>query len=275
MTDEQLLHFHAETIKSLVREKVFNSAVTFLGDFGEASVSLGSGTCVSFESVFGILTCAHTAVNLTSKPKIGFGIPSKSDTATRIPKTGIRSEDVTKFYIVENNERGPDLAFIQLSAETLSMLKATRVFLNISKHCKAMHAMKPNAKWTFDFVLGSVEDMNFKSRKNSVTEILHYSYMIIAGSIARVEQNDQFDIVTFQPANVEESDIPNGYQGVSGGSFWRFNFDITDKTATIISSHLAGVPFYQSAGPNRSITCHGPNSIFLTLAKELEHQLLR
>lgn len=273
MNDQQLLQLHAETIKSLVRERVLQSAVTFLGDVDESAVALGSGTLVSFGAKHGVLTCAHTAVNLISKTRIGLGIPDKYDEATRVPKMKVASADVTEFFDVEGDGRGPDLAFIELSVDALALLKAKRVFLSMSKHHETLKSNQDSPKWVVDFVVGSVEDLNFKKIKDSNTETLYHSLMIIAGHVERVEQDNQFDFVTFQPAEVDESTIPNGYQGVSGGSLWRFKFELTEESVRLLSFHLTGVAFYQSAPPNRSIACHGLKSVFQVLAKAIDPAL--
>jgi hypothetical protein len=245
----------------------FNYSVIFIAPAGSQSVSLGSGTLVSFGNVRGILTCRHV---------IELGLKSLS--AVEVMSVTNNSKQNRPRRITVNPDQavriGPgltkdaqDLAFLPLDLAAVGVLGAASSFVNGDLMGEDCQIGEPQFDHRIDCVYGTFEELNSKSKisqdRMRISGVVHRTQ----GAVTQVEMADDFDYAFFLPGNVgEHTQLPERFNGTSGGGLWSFYIRGDSEH---VSRRLVGVAFYQTDELPSRIKCHGPKSIYKMLKTKI------
>ncbi|WP_156180075.1 hypothetical protein [Bradyrhizobium sp. LTSPM299] len=96
--------------------------------------------------------------------------------------------------------------------------------------------------------------------------------MFFVSCVSGVHDHDGYDLLSFETDRDEKKNAPIDYRGWSGGALWRvYITQGRDGQPTAIEKRIFGVAFDQSelVGGKRTITCHGPKSVYLSLLDEI------
>lgn len=234
----------------------------------------GSGTLVSIGNYHGILSAAHV---LEQKlPNERFGL-------VRFPSFGSNLQKMTvdmrlcRQFIIKGNEfsnKGPDIGFLILPNNIVGWLNTTNRFYKIAhKEKNKIKQEKSDPRPYFDLVVGVIGELTQGPYdEDSRTQKKIFNALAECGVSKHLDHSSKFDLLSFEPRPEPGDGGPTNYQGLSGGGLWRI-FCSRSKHGTIQMEEgvLHGVAFYQSDLKNNSrmITCHGPISIYDSLATKV------
>jgi hypothetical protein len=171
--------------------------------------------------------------------------------------------------------RSPDIGFLRLSPDQAATLNATNVFFNLSKREEAVlgdeHPSNEYfeglcgviAEWTIDHLAG---DAGFSRLKG-------FRGIFGVGDVAGSKERDGYDLVDFHVTYDESKKAPFDYGGMSGSALWRVYIkQHGDGQLSISDKRIFGLAFHQSklVDGNRTITCHGPKSVYGALIQEIQ-----
>jgi hypothetical protein len=237
----------------------------------------GSGALVTVGSIRGILTAAHVLRKLPDDGKVGLIRFTKSP---MIQKQTIDMTFADKLLIGGDHEdddqpRSPDIGFLRLAPDQAAALSATNIFFNLNKREESVlgHEHPSNeyfeglsgviAEWTIDHLAGEAGFNRLKGFRGL------FGVGYVAGSIER----DGYDLVDFQVTYDKSTNAPFNYGGMSGGALWRIYIkQDSDGQLSISDKRIFGVAFHQSKliDGTRTITCHGPKSVYGALLHEIQ-----
>jgi hypothetical protein len=262
------LHEHSRSILSeeLYRQAAnehFNYAISFAVN----GLPCGSGTLVTIDSFFGILTAAHVIRAILKAQGEDFAVIC----ADHLHSVFVQKEYIEPFEIEMSGldeDSGPDIAFIRLLDKVLiSTLKGKRSFYPLSSSwCPAFDAMRPKAHGVFSLVGAPEELASEKGERGTSTHILHSVQFAGMAVVFEEAERKGFDYLKVVVATGREN-YPSNFGGVSGGGLWHIplsmNPNIGADSVSYEAPELVGVAFFQSEPREgaREITCHGARSI--------------
>jgi len=225
----------------------------------------GSGTLVQVNGHKCILTAAHVVEDLRAhKGKIGivrFLLNSRRLQNLKMNFEHVRIESVGKTPF---GPRGPDIALIILPHDTAAALAATNSFCNLSARVGAEVPKGAHFECLAGVVHERTQDVAQPTIKNAKSKMFEASFE--PGATGALEANGDYDLISFRPQVDKGYTPPESYEGVSGAALWRVYCEVDQqKEPTAIRElWLHGVAFYQSPESQgaRTITCHGPISVF-------------
>ena len=248
---------------------------------------LGSGTLVTIDGHFGILTAEHV-VRHPSKPELHLTNVSHNGPRLVIPPMDSPADIGFESFALRvlttqrrRDEYGPDLAFIVLPASgALNEIRARRSFYPLAKaaDAKTEEALHDTGFIAFCGFLGS--------KQTEEPGALGFSKVIQLGGYAfltgpeNYEQRDRWDYFELGVRREEMGEFGNSFGGVSGGGVWRVPVYLKKGDAVgaeyFERMTFAGVAFYEENHLPRGrffVRTHGPRSIYQTFLPEIREQL--
>jgi hypothetical protein len=237
------------------------------------AIPAGSGALVTVGSIHGILTAAHVLEELPDHGEVGLIRFTNNPT---IQRQTIDMSLAEKLTIRGNGTEieGPDIGFLRLASPQAGTLNATNVFFNLSKREEAVLGNQhPSseyfegvsgiiAKWSTDHPIGDARLRGFRG-------------LFGVGCVSKSWECDGYDLLDFETDRGQNSKSPSNYKGWSGGALWRV-YITTDNNGQplVLEKLIFGVAFHQSDPVDgaRTITCHGPKSIYRTLTQEIRNK---
>ncbi len=230
----------------------------------------GSGTLVEVNGRKCILTAAHVVEGLRAH-KGNIGIVRFLSNPKRLQNLKLNVEHVRIESVGEApfGPRGPDIALLILPQDTAAALAATNSFYNLAERIEAEVPKGPHFECIAGVVHERTRDVAEPTFKNGKSKMFEASFE--PGTTQGLEPNGEHDLISFKPQVDAGYTPPESYEGVSGAALWRVycNVDEQKEPIAIPQLWLHGVAFYQSPKSQgaRTITCHGPNSVFRLVAK--------
>jgi hypothetical protein len=217
---------------------------------GESAESAGSGTLVTVDSLYGVLTAAHV---LEALPKYGnVGIILNAENLGQYSKLVINM-DHTEPVIIKGEEfgpLGPDLAFLRLTdGEALGWLKAKNLFYSLSQRRDSVLSGHRPTKTYSDNITGTIHELTTeepRERRNVRRITFRNIFCPVRPSAVRFLNTHDLLYVQLATEHEPAFKIPNSFEGTSGGSVWRFFVTEKDGNPEIVESRLIAVPFHQS-----------------------------
>jgi hypothetical protein len=224
----------------------------------------GSGILARYQNVEGILTCAHVVEAAHSQNSIAIipnGVRDDRKSSIHVEFRLLRSH-VIKGNVSE--EDGPDLAFVQLPAITVSALASVGSVLNLERQQEVYKAPLRSPKF-MEMLSGSVGEWMGKPIEKKTHTELENNIMVIGGKIGALGSSADYDRLLFKPGGTAP---PKSYAGMSGGGIWRAGLQGDDAGGyTVEDRRLIGIAFYETA--ERSVIGHGKMSIYDKLLPEI------
>ncbi len=238
---------------------------------------LGSGTFVSINNKYAILTAYHVAYSKSFKMafKIGFNIKSNQHHFS-IENKHLHIVPIAKPI---SAEQGPDLALIFLPENKVGWIKANRSFWNLSKFKSILDSNPIDIDSGLFILYGSPGEFIYESTKDVQNELLQHFTCYSLANYSTITKRGYFKNFDFCQYRIDYNTIsnpPQNFEGVSGGGLWYFKIS-SDNDKKIISERpiLVGVAFYQSeidSNNIKQITCHAWDSIYINLFDILNKQ---
>lgn len=228
-------------------------------EFGEP---VGTGTLVSAGSIFGVLTAAHVIGALPKESKVG--VVRFRENKIHVQKQTIDMSEVEVICLGQQpfDAAGPDIGFLKLPQDSIGWLRATNIFHNLKKRQNSMLSTLDAAPYVDSLVGVVAERTQELSPVHADSSLLGVSAVFLSGETRNYRIAGGLDLIDFLPSWNEELEPPNSYGGVSGGGLWRLFLasDLNSKRG----QSLLGVAFYQSdeIDYQRTITCHGPVTVY-------------
>jgi hypothetical protein len=201
-------------------------------------------------------------------PNGDVGLVTHADDASQFQKQVIAMEQTDREVIGQepfNDQKGPDLAFLRLPAESIGWLKAKLSFYNLTRRRDQVLSNKEPSRTYSDCVTGIIHELTqeLPSEKPSVRRI-QFSAIFCPVRLAALRYPTEFELFYFLTANEQDFPLPKSFQGTSGGAVWRFYLEERDGAATVIDRRLIAIPFFESLDVHgkRELTCHGPSGIY-------------
>jgi hypothetical protein len=246
---------------------VANATIGFMkldhaGAITTDAAPIGSGTLARLGEVCGVITAAHVLTAIPNKQ--GFGIVRFS---SRYPVQRMHTElsEIDRVAVgIENTSKdGPDIAFVRLSADAVGWLKALGGnFVNIAKD---KHARLDGKREGLQFIRAVSGVISERTRRriaeSNLTVAVEASFT--PGKLRNRRKNGEFDFIDIEL--LQDDSSPLSYGGTSGGGVWRIPI-YSSNHELAGNPTLDGVAFFESGLTTpRSITCHGPDSIYSQL----------
>lgn len=254
-----------EETRAAIADSTIGFVTISLVDGIEDAHPAGSGVLVSVGSVNGILTAAHVLENLPEEGEVGLVC------FARRPSVALRQTiDVgfaEKLIIGSRPWRaeGPDLGFLKLSSSDVGALKARNVFQNLGmKQEPVLASIQPDLPY-FDGISGMIAEwVSDLPVEQGFSRVKNFGAMFGIGRIVNEHESECFDLCDFEVTYGPESESPNSFGGMSGGALWRIFFTDANERRSVVEKRLIGVAFFESdiVDQRRTITCHGPRSIY-------------
>jgi len=254
---------------------------------------LGSGVLIEVDGVSGILTAEHVvfseefqrAKGLYTIPHI-YSAESVREKTAHFSATNIRRDLLRCFPETpqtENDEWGPDLAFIRIPKDTNfeSSLRAVRINFYAFAHDPQTRLERAlDESKTLLAIAGAPVEMStdVSPTPEDKRGIIEFPvFLAPTFEYQRKEDgHDFFDVPVDRELGVR---VPNFFNGVSGGAIWRLvNLFEQDPPMQELKSSdyvLAGIAFWQGFEnfQVRSIRGHGPRSLYEKFLPELRKWL--
>jgi hypothetical protein len=230
---------------------------------------MGSGTFVTIGNVSGILTAHHVAQKFSPDNQLGLALIEREHYVS-IPWQYIRNIEVA---IPINDEYGPDLSFLALPGRYLENIKTYKSFypLNPPQDSTQINPGKQDL-W---FIYGTIGEWTTEELSSTgFMDVKGYQGFGGMTFLENVYQKGTYDYMEIK-ASFGSENTPRSFGGMSGGGLWRTPILIND--AGIFSAKdyfLVGMIFYQTELKDgaRYLRCHGPNSLYQVVCKEVENQ---
>jgi hypothetical protein len=173
------------------------------GDKGEDAESAGSGTLVTIDSLYGVLTAAHVVEELVKHESVGIILSAESPEHYQKQILNMRH---TERPVVIKGEKfsptGPDLAFLRLPlGEPLGWLKAQKSFYSLSNRRDAILAGERPSKSYADGITGIIHELTqeIPSGRRGVRRITFRTIFCPVRSTA-VRYLKTYDLLYVRPA---------------------------------------------------------------------------
>jgi hypothetical protein len=244
---------------------------------------IGSGTLISWNHHFGILTAEHVT-SFPDNPKLRLDTRWGSVQRLRlllddrVSSFGFEALALQLHTLGKPAKAGygPDLAVIQLpSISELATLQAKRSFWNLTNNTSDKLAKALDSFGCMAIAGHPGEDQKDVGSMGGFQAVTLAPGLVgLTGQEAYFESEgfDYIEVISMRDAT---NQAPNSYAGVSGGSLWRVPImrKPKDNNSQVYPGPLilAGVPFYEfieEPGKVR-VRTHGPKSIYEKLLAKL------
>lgn len=236
--------------------------VTFRPGAGESGGLIGSGTFVSCDGCFGVLT-VHHVVSLIDEPcEIGFTLVEGAHRVT-VDRQLIQ---VLNIAVPPVLGQGPDLAFMRLPREVASRISHYKHFYSLDFDREEMLTHPPAADASVWFVCGVPDALTEEEEPQAgFLQVTSFHGLCGAGGPNRLYEEGGFDYIDSWVEYTDDESLPRTFGGISGGGVWQVTYAGTPESGMAPRRYLlAGVPFAQSPLENRrrSIIAHGARSVY-------------
>ena len=235
-------------------------------------VPAGSGALASVGSIHGILTAAHVLDELPDHGEVGL-IRFASSRAIQTLTIEMSLADKLAIHGHASEVDGPDIGFLRLSSNQVTTLNTTNVFFNLSKREGPVLDNKHPSDEYFEGVSGIIAEWTTDLPPEAGFDRLRgFRGLFGVGCVTTTRECNGYRLVDFETKRDENSKAPWNYQGWSGGALWRvYIAKDSNGQPSISDKRIWGVAFHQSEliDGARTITCHGPQSVYAALVKEI------
>lgn len=269
LSDEIPLKDIPQSFMDSVKSDLKHFLVPFLGlsESGPVPdlIPLGSGTLIRVNDTHGVLTAAHVCHKFSKFEKIHIVLSDRVATGFSISSEYI---SVKEIWGGKASEWGPDLAFLELALNDVSIIAASKSFLDLSQQKDALLDAPPNigkGLWAITGLVGEFSDVEHKLEDRIVSA--HVDCQAFFSTIHDTHErqgHDYFDVGVSKKLD----GVPVSFGGVSGGGLWQIQIS-KNKDGEIYwngNRYFRGVAFWESE-PSKGrqiIRFHGPRSIFET-----------
>jgi hypothetical protein len=228
-------------------------------------IMFGSGVLVRRGDKYGILTAHHCVHPPGPDLKVGnFGGNRLGIVLKRSQPVIIQPEVIQKYALAIPNGRRmePDLAFLEIApSPVLSSIKAIASFWRLDSK-SLRRARRVGKSGTLFTVIGFPGQYQFKipatktSKPRHLIKHMAYFYVIRAKSLT---WKNGWDYIEATNMYDQGNDLPESFQGVSGGPIWGLviNQDKKDKKVKLKGFALIGIAFLQNKVSERKIKIRG------------------
>jgi hypothetical protein len=245
-------------------------------DREEDAAPAGSGALVSVGSIHGILTAAHVLEPLPIHGEVGV---IRFTSHPMIQKQTLDMSFTDRLLIHGNGSKaeGPDLGFLRLASPQVAILNATNVFFNLSKREDSVLGREHPSSEYFEGVSGIVAEWTIDHQAGGAgfRRLKGFSGLFGVGYVSGTRECNGYDLVDFETKHGENSKAPLNYKGTSGGALWRvYITKDSNGQPSVADKRIVGVAFHQSdlVDGARTITCHGPKSIYGALLQAIRNK---
>jgi hypothetical protein len=237
---------------------------------GQVNATLmGSGTFVSIQGSYGILTAHHVTELLENGDSLGLIL---------IPNAHRIIIDFQYFQVIKIvrgsvESEGPDLSFISLPVSKASEIKPYKTFYNLSADREMMLKDPPDVRDGIWYICGIPNERTSDAGPElGFEEVISFEGICGATGVDREYSYGGYDYIEVGVEYAQGLDVPHTFGGVSGGGLWQVPFrKLPDGTFEPVNYYLSGVIFYQSdlIDGKRFIRCHGRKSIYFNAYEKI------
>jgi hypothetical protein len=260
------IHYHPE---GAVPDSLLDQATIDLEKYavlfaveGRAS---GSGSLVTLEGKFGIVTAAHVIDDL---------ICARGESIELVITTAYHRLSLEKATLAIRKRRGerdgdgPDLAFIGINdPNALSALKAKKSFYRLPPARPLVFDQLEDRRTALCLIAGGPAEMDSETGKRMTPEhVLMRSLFFGRAQVVNEWRTGGYDFLEVAMFSGQHG-FPSDYGGVSGGGIWHIPLAMDpDKgraSLHYLNPELIGVAFYQSPPVDgaRTIRAHGHRAL--------------
>jgi len=234
---------------------------------------IGAGTFVSVGGTHGILTAHHVTRELNGPCSLAMTI-STDAAAFSVDKNHLRILPIAE---PQSDEYGPDLSFVVLAHPDVGSVKASMMsFWPLAPDREEMLLNPPPSDVGIWFACGTPgERIKETYHESGFDKVIALEHFCGAGGPSREYSVADFDYIEMDTDCPEEGDLPQSYEGMSGGGLWQVKIRRSTEGDFIpTKTYFAGLVFYEVALGNRrwSLRCHGRRSIYERLYSAVELQ---
>ena len=226
---------------------------------------IGTGTLISVDGIYGILTAAHVISQLRAQHSLGI----LSSFEGRLERIRYKYQHLNLHKIAKGKDdaKGPDIGLIELPVQDISYLKSGKVFYNVNKR-ERIHGLAPlDTKTGFWLTCGFPGEWErSKTMDNCNTVLKSYGALCGSSSISKEYAVGKFDYLEIKvDCSSANAEMPSSFGGLSGAGIWQMPL-IKNQTGDIDPDDFifSGVAFYQTHVEHgfRYLRCHGRKTIY-------------
>ncbi len=230
---------------------------------------IGSGTFVKIGNLHAILTANHVSRELDDDCDLGMTLqeaehrPVFQRSLLKIIPVGVSSDEAI----------GPDLSLIVLVESEVSRIKPYKSFLDLNHDIDRLLNHPPpieNGVW---FVCGTVDILTRQTRsEKGFDKAFSFQGYCFSTGVSNYFVRNGFDYFEADVNKENAVNMPEKFQGISGGGLWQILCRKTEDNFEILDWFLSGVVFYQTewVGAKCFIRCHGRRSIYERVVAQME-----
>lgn len=198
----------------------------FLELFSSDRVELrGSGTLLRIGNTYGILTAAHVWQVVRELEIVGIYLYPPRSTEMHSIWEEVRLMDAVTFENRDEDEYGPDLAFIRIRKGKAVSIELHGAFLSFEKDEQRVRTETPEGSKVVDVVVGGVEAMGQKVNMRHDRKLIVQRSLAIVGRATVIDDGREgFDRLELIPESDADFEAPQSYGGMSGGGCFRVYF---------------------------------------------------
>jgi hypothetical protein len=229
-------------------------------------ILIGSGTLISVDGVYGILTADHVSKEIDTDDALSLLLDFKEHRHS-IPR---QSLDIFKIARGPIELEGPDLSFIKLPPVEVATIKPYKWFFNLTLHRATMLNNPPRRHEGVWFIQGVPDEMTTEENAQSgLGRVISFNSacgpVVPDKEFSREYESVEYDYIEALAEYNGNPRVPRKFGGISGGGLWQVPIrKATDGTLEPGDCVLSGVVFYESAVRDglRPIICHGRRSLY-------------
>lgn len=244
---------------------------------GESSIDGelgGSGTLVSINGRYAILTADHVLENLPNTGNVGLILPTRY--GAQLHRVTLNMALAQKVRIARGTVEsdGPDIGVLLIPTPIVSTIKASKSFYNLDKKNPEGSDSLPIDRGFWLLCGMAHEWTRDTSPEHGYQKVKIFRGICGAGIVSSERSVGEFDYLDFETTYDGAYEGPESYGGFSGGGLWQIDVAKTQNGELVIKDKiLSGVIFYQSALENncRTIVCHGRRSVYEEAAEAIRN----
>ncbi len=235
----------------------------------------GSGTFISWDDEFGILTAHHVPHNpkdsgrrfdfsVSSTQKLGLSLVEHAH-RFELEMRNLRPVDIAGPIDPSDLERGPDLAVIRLGGKaTVVDIAARKSFYRVSHRTDERLAASLRDDGIFVVCGAAQEEEEQTGPELGFTEVTMQNLTTFYGGLHRRFDRDGYQYAELSVQRTGVDDPPDNFGGVSGGGLWRVPVERDVPNGYRIGPPvLAGVVFFQRVDNRREVLrCHTGDAVY-------------
>lgn len=254
-----LAHYHSTGLLELL----------ILPDGSPEARLIGSGTFIKVGNCYGLLTAQHVADRIEDLEQLGLVILEREHRLS-IPVQHLR---IINIGTPEPGEKGPDLSAIVMPRAEASKIAPYKGFWDLQLVAEDMLNNRPDDHDGVWLVCGVPDEYTeYEETVSTFETVVGIHGVCWAGGIGDHYEKDGFDYIEVRAEYKEDRELPSSFGGISGGGLWQVLLRSDETGMSHPVRHLfLGLPFWQSARKEdwRTITCHGPASIYKQLLSQI------